>query len=74
MEEIVEFLLAFCAVLIMVIVVLVLGVAVLGSLQDSRVAVAGMMVCPKCKGRATKLVSLTTGVITCQQCGHQWTK
>lgn len=31
-----------------------------------------MKACPKCKGRATKLVSISTGVITCQQCGHQY--
>lgn len=30
------------------------------------------MVCPKCKGRATKMVSLTEGKIKCQQCGYSW--
>lgn len=27
-------------------------------------------VCPKCKGRATKIVNLSTDTYTCQQCGH----
>lgn len=31
-----------------------------------------MTVCPKCKGRATKLFSLSTGLYTCQQCQHEW--
>jgi hypothetical protein len=29
-------------------------------------------VCPNCKGRATKLISLTSGCVTCQQCGRQY--
>jgi IclR helix-turn-helix domain len=29
--------------------------------------------CPFCRGRATKLVSLSSGVITCQQCGRSYT-
>jgi ribosomal protein L37AE/L43A len=32
-----------------------------------------MTVCPKCNGRATKLLSLTTGLLKCQQCDHEWT-
>lgn len=29
-------------------------------------------VCPACKGRATKIVSLSDGTYTCQQCGHRY--
>jgi ribosomal protein L37AE/L43A len=31
-----------------------------------------MKACPFCRGRATKLVSLSHGTITCQQCGHAY--
>lgn len=31
-----------------------------------------MTICPECKGRATKIVSITTGEITCQQCNYKW--
>lgn len=31
-----------------------------------------MKACPFCRGRATKLVSLSQGTITCQQCGHAY--
>jgi hypothetical protein len=31
-----------------------------------------MKACPFCRGRATKLVSLSTGLITCQQCGRSY--
>lgn len=31
-----------------------------------------MIVCPFCKGRATKLASLTTGLLTCQQCDQSF--
>ncbi len=31
-----------------------------------------MRACPKCKGRATKLVNISTGLVTCQQCGHRY--
>lgn len=40
-----------------------------------------MTACPKCRSRATKLYSLTTGLFTCQICGYHvvlwsvlWTK
>lgn len=29
-------------------------------------------VCPKCRGRATKIFSLCTGKLLCQQCGHEY--
>jgi len=29
-------------------------------------------VCPKCKGRATKIVNASTDSVTCQQCDHQY--
>ena len=32
-----------------------------------------MIVCPRCRGRATKLFSISSGFYTCQQCDHQWT-
>lgn len=32
-----------------------------------------MIICPKCKGRATKLYNLNTGDYMCQQCEHKWT-
>jgi len=31
-----------------------------------------MIICPACRGRATKLVNISWGTITCQQCGHSW--
>jgi hypothetical protein len=31
-----------------------------------------MKACPFCRGRATKLVSLSTGLTTCQQCGRSY--
>lgn len=31
-----------------------------------------MKSCPFCKGRATKLLSLSTGLLTCQQCGRSY--
>lgn len=30
------------------------------------------LICPKCGGRATKLISPNTGKVTCQQCTHMW--
>ena len=32
-----------------------------------------MTKCPKCKTKATLLYNLSTGVYTCQICGHKWT-
>lgn len=32
-----------------------------------------MTICPKCKGRATKLYNINTGIYTCQQCKNEWT-
>jgi ribosomal protein L37AE/L43A len=29
-------------------------------------------ICPKCRGRATKMFSLDTGVFHCQQCEHEY--
>lgn len=31
-----------------------------------------MKACPFCKGRATKLLSISTGLVTCQQCGQSY--
>jgi hypothetical protein len=31
-----------------------------------------MKACPFCKGRATKLLSISTGLLTCQQCGRSY--
>ncbi len=31
-----------------------------------------MTICPKCKGRATKIINMNTDNVTCQQCDHTW--
>jgi hypothetical protein len=31
-----------------------------------------MIICPQCKGRATKLNSVNTGKLKCQQCDYEW--
>ena len=31
-----------------------------------------MIVCPKCKSRATKIINLSTGKYECQKCPHKW--
>ena len=33
-----------------------------------------MNICPKCKGRATKLFSINSGEFICQQCDHVYFK
>lgn len=34
--------------------------------------VTSWRVCPECGSRATKLLSLNTGLYTCQVCNHQY--